>query len=133
MLPITIEDIEAANEIAPEVLGRSLDELPPQTRRLLETVKKIVREKIKAEAKEQRFAQVTRREVRERIGWGYMQAKRHLDTLAELEYIAVRNGRNGSSFQYELLIDANEPEGVALIGLVDTKKLRKKLKLRRQP
>jgi len=29
-------------------------------------------------------------------------------------------------FQYELLIDANEPEGIALIGLVDTRKLRKK-------
>jgi hypothetical protein len=47
MLPITIEDIEAANKIAPDVLGRSLDELPPQTRRLLETIKAIVRERIK--------------------------------------------------------------------------------------
>jgi DNA primase len=27
MLPVTLEDIEAANKIAPEVLGRSLDEL----------------------------------------------------------------------------------------------------------
>ena len=32
----TLEDIATANRLAAEVLGRSLDELPPQTRRLLE-------------------------------------------------------------------------------------------------
>ncbi len=50
MLPVTIEDIEAANKIAPEVLGRSLDELPPQTRRLLEHVKEFIRNRMKAES-----------------------------------------------------------------------------------
>ena len=34
-IEVTLADIEAANTIAHEVLGRSLDELPPQTRRLL--------------------------------------------------------------------------------------------------
>jgi hypothetical protein len=28
-----------ANQLAPEVLGRSLDELPPQTRRLLGSIR----------------------------------------------------------------------------------------------
>ena len=32
---MTLDDIEIANRLAHEVLGRSLDELPPQTRRLL--------------------------------------------------------------------------------------------------
>ena len=36
-IEVTIEDIEIANRLAHEVLGRSLDELPPQTRRLLLT------------------------------------------------------------------------------------------------
>ena len=35
---MTLEDIALANALAHEVLGRSLDELPPQTRRLLELV-----------------------------------------------------------------------------------------------
>ena len=32
---VTLDDIALANRLAPELLGRSLDELPPQTRRLL--------------------------------------------------------------------------------------------------
>ena len=35
-IEVTREDIAIANRLAHEVLGRSLDELPPQTRRLLE-------------------------------------------------------------------------------------------------
>src|SRR5262249_27808549 len=38
----TIEDIALANELAHEVLGRSLDELPPQTRRLLHLIDDLV-------------------------------------------------------------------------------------------
>ena len=34
-LLVSLEDIEIANRLAAEVLGRSLDELPPQTRRFL--------------------------------------------------------------------------------------------------
>ena len=34
-IEVTLSDIETANRLAHEVLGRSLDELPPQTRRLL--------------------------------------------------------------------------------------------------
>jgi hypothetical protein len=35
-LRATLEDIELANRLAPELLGRSLDEPPPQTRRVYE-------------------------------------------------------------------------------------------------
>ena len=34
-IEVTLDDIAVANRLAHEVLGRSLDELPPQTRRLL--------------------------------------------------------------------------------------------------
>jgi DNA-directed RNA polymerase specialized sigma24 family protein len=34
-IEVTRDDIRIANELTREVLGRSLDELPPQTRRLL--------------------------------------------------------------------------------------------------
>jgi len=66
MLPVMIEDIEAANQIAPEVLGRSLDELPPQTRSLLDKIKTLVREKMAEQKLEQCYSLFSRRELRDR-------------------------------------------------------------------
>ncbi|MGC1508943.1 hypothetical protein [Ketobacter nezhaii] len=42
MLP---SDIETANRLAHDVLGRSLGELPPQTRRLLMTIESMVKQR----------------------------------------------------------------------------------------
>jgi hypothetical protein len=42
-IEVTREDIAMANQLCHEVLGRSLDELPPQTRRLLGLVEELVR------------------------------------------------------------------------------------------
>ena len=41
-IEVTLDDIAIANRLAHEVLGRSLDELPPQTRRLLELIDALV-------------------------------------------------------------------------------------------
>ena len=121
---VTLEDIELANQLAPELLGRSLDELPPQTRRLLEHVKAWVRAKRQERQLEQRLALVSRREICAASGWSYSQVKRHLERLQELEHVASRCGRLGETLRYELLIDANEPEGVVHIGLLDVNLLR---------
>ena len=43
-IEVTLQDIAAANTLAHEVLGRSLDELPPQTRRLLLLLEETVEE-----------------------------------------------------------------------------------------
>jgi len=122
---VTLEDIEAANRIAPEVLGRSLDELPPQSRRLLEHIKELIRAKMKSEDLEQRMALFSRREIREFTGWSYMQVKRHLDRLLELELLAVRGGRNGVAMKYEILEDLEEESDGFQVGLIDPKKLKK--------
>jgi DNA primase len=122
---VTIEDIEIANRLARELLGRSLDELPPQTRRFLEIIKGLVRKMRKEQHVEQRLALFSRRELQAKSGWSYSQIKRHLAYLQDLEYIAARFGRMGATLKYELLIDADEPEGVAHIGLLDVEKLRK--------
>lgn len=122
----TIEDIELANRLAPELLARSLDELPPQTRRVFEICKEIVREKVEAEEIEQRLALFSRREVRERLGWGITQVRAHLERLRDMEYIDTRYGRLGSAFQYELLMDCREKDGVGHIGLLDVEQLRRK-------
>ena len=93
MLPVTLDDIEAANRIAPEVLGRSLDELPPQTRRLLESIKTLVRAKMKSENIEQRLSIFSRRELREFTGWSETQTRLHLERLEAMEYVHRRGGR----------------------------------------
>jgi len=126
MLPVTLEDIEAANKIAPEVLGRSLDELPPQTRRLLEAIKELIRARMKVEGLEQRLCLFTRREIREATGWSPMQVRRHLERLGELEYVHLRSGRNGALMKYELLTDAAETGGGYHVGLLEVANLRRR-------
>jgi DNA-binding transcriptional MocR family regulator len=124
---VTLEDIEAANRIAPEVLGRSLDELPPQTRRLLESIKTLIRAKMKAEKTEQRISLFSRRELREATGWSEFQVRTHLERLERMEYVHRRTGKQGSLCRYELLIDTNEAAKNWQVGLIDVKKLRRKI------
>ena len=111
---VTLDDIRLANELAPEVLGRSLDELPPQTRALLEHIRALVREK--------KGAAFARRELRERCGWSLTQVRAHLERLVDLEILGVRCGRLGSQFVYELLVTEDAPLGVPLIDAAGLKK-----------
>jgi DNA primase catalytic core len=59
----TVDDIARANVIAHEVLGRSLDELPPQTRRLLAAIVEHVRGQMRAQALAQSAVRFTRKQV----------------------------------------------------------------------
>ncbi len=124
----TLDDIALANELAPEVLGRSLDELPPQTRQVFDHVRALVRSKRGATLPVPPLHVFTfsRRELHERCGWSFTQLRIHLDRLVEQEYLAVRCGRMGSQFVYELLIEADAPTGAAHIPLLDVTKLRQK-------
>jgi hypothetical protein len=124
---VTLDDIALANELAPEVLGRSLDELPPQTRALLGHIRALVRTRMAQPGQGAKLAATfARRELREACGWSLTQVRLHLERLVELEYLELRHGRLGSSFVYELMIDAVTPEAVAHIGLIDVAELRKK-------
>jgi hypothetical protein len=123
---VTLEDIAIANRLANEVLGRSLDELPPQTRRLLESVYQMVREaceRLKIGRSDFRFS---RKAVREYTSWGNTQLKIHLQRLEELEYLLVHRGGRGQSFVYELQYEGQGQKGEAfLMGLIDVEKLGK--------
>ena len=130
----TIADIETANAMAHEVLGRSLDELPPQTRRVLAAiagpentgglVATLAREKSLRKS-EVRFS---RAQVRAATQLSDTQCRAHLDRLAELEYLLVHRGMRGQSYEYELLHDG--PMGLAdastphLAGLIDVAALK---------
>jgi hypothetical protein len=120
----TVDDIALANRLAPDLLGRGLDELPPQTRRLLGHVRELVRARCAAEKLEPRLALFSRRELRDGSGWSYSQVKRHLERLQELEYVAPRMGRMGATMRYELLVEAEDRPDAVHIGLLDVEKLR---------
>jgi len=124
-IEVTLEDLATANALAHEVLGRSLDELPPQTRRLLEQLKAMVQARCETEKIDPELCWFTRREVREFTGWSNTQPKVHLDRLEELEYIYPRRaGMRGSAYEYELLFDGDtETAKPQLVGLIDLQKL----------
>jgi hypothetical protein len=120
---VTIADIAAANRLAHEVLGRSLDAVPPQSRRLLALIAAWIVGRAKAEAVRPGEVRFTRRELREKIGWGDTQLKLHLARLVELEHLLVHRAERGQGFVYELLYDGplGEAAGAAphLSGLID--------------
>jgi DNA primase catalytic core len=123
-IEVTVSDIETANALAPELLGRSLDELPPQTRRLLNHLRELVRTKIEETKQQQSRIHFSRREVCAACGWTYAQVRTHLERLIEVELVASRAGRNGAAMLYELLMDANAAEEAWQIGLIDVAKLK---------
>ena len=121
---VTADDISQANAIAHEVLGRSLDELPPQTRRLLASIALHVREKMRAQAIPQAEVRFTRRDVRAWTGWGDTQLRLHLTRLHELEYLLAHRGMRGQSFEYELAFDGDTAENAPrLVGLIEAGEL----------
>lgn len=121
----TLEDIATANRLAAEVLGRSLDELPPQTRRLLMLLEEWVGKETGRLKKERGEFLFSRKQVRTALGWADTQMRVHLGRLVELEYVLVHRGGRGQSFVYELLYEGQGKSGQPfLIGLADDDLLR---------
>ena len=116
----TLEDIARANALAHEVLGRSLDELPPQTRRVLARVIEMVSAQCAAQEVVRAEYRFSRREARDYTGLSDTQLRVHLDRLVELEYLLVHRGMRGQSFVYELLFDGpDQSQAPHLSGLID--------------
>jgi hypothetical protein len=116
---VTREDLAIANRLAHEVLGRSLDELPPQTRRLLGEVVVLVQARVKSEALPRSEVRFSRKDVRDATGWSDTQLRVHLARLADLEYLLVHRGGRGQSFEYELAYDGDGTLEPHLSGLID--------------
>ena len=117
-------DIELANQLCHQVLGRSLDELPPQTRKLLGMLGALVDEGCKAQQLPRKDYRFTRREVRAYTGWSDFQVRVHMGKLVSLEYVLPHRGGRGTSFVYELLLDerpASDADTGApvMMGLID--------------
>ena len=121
---VTLDDIATANRLAHEVLGRTLDELPPQTRKLLRLIVDLVAaccERLSMTRADYRFS---RRDIRAHTGWSDGQLKIHCRRLTELEYLLVHKGGRGQCIEYELLYDGQDDDRPHLMGLIDVEQLR---------
>lgn len=122
-----LDDIAVANRLACEALGRSVDELPSQTRRLLTLVDEMVTAACQKKGIDRADHRFSRRDIREYTGFGHTQLKVHLKRLEELEYLLVHRGGRGQSFVYELLYDAPpDAQSKFLARLIDVEQLRRK-------
>jgi hypothetical protein len=110
------KDIELANKLASVVLGRTLDELPPQTRKLLMALHDWISARAALEKVPIRDIRFRRKEARDQLGWTDTMLKIHLRRLSEMEYLLVhRSGvRGGMSFEYELAYDGIGPTEIGL-------------------
>jgi len=115
----TREDILLANRLAHRVLGRSLDELPPGARRLLDRLEQLVAAAAGEQGVSRERIQFTRRELREQLAWGDTQLKVHLARLVSLELVHASRGAHGA-FLYELAWDRDQAvDGALLPGVID--------------
>ena len=112
------QDIEVANKLAHQVLGRSLDELPPQTRNLLIKLDEMANQVCSENKIDRPDFLFSRREVRAYTGWGDTQLKIHLARLVDLEYLVVH--RTTKYFLYELTYQSEGKDGSSfVVGLID--------------
>src|SRR5690606_28638215 len=119
-IEVAESDIALANRLAHAVLGRSLDELPPQTRRVLTALDAWVGEQADAAGIERAAVTFTRRAVRGMLGLSDTQLRVHLDRLVQLDYVALHGGRPGQRFAYRLLFDGDaDSDAPQAMGLRD--------------
>lgn len=123
-IEVAREDIAVANRLCHEVLGRSLDELPPQTRRLLGLIAEMVKAGCTKSGIDRTGYRFSRRHVRDYARWGNTQIKIHLGRLVEMEYVLVHRGKQGQGYVYELAFDGDAGGGSPVLsGLVNIEAL----------
>ena len=117
-IEVTEADITLANRLAHVVLGRSLDELPPQTRRVLAGLDAWVMQQIAGTDTPRFDVRFTRRTVRGVLGLSDTQLRVHLDRLVTLDYVLPHAGKQGQLYSYSLRFDGDaEADAPQLAGL----------------
>ena len=119
-------DVAIANTLTDSVLGTSIDELPQQSRKLLRELYHYVREQAATLQVTEAEVRFTRREIRERLGWGATVLRVHLERLCRWEYVVPQSSGRGTLAKYQLLFSSRGYEGQpTFCGLVEASKLKK--------
>jgi PAS domain-containing protein len=133
-IEVALRDIALANELAVEILGKTLDELSGPSRRLLLFIEDLVSAKARKQKRDVREEApeiwFTRRELREFTRWSDYQIHHYLNQLVALEYLVPMAGRNGQQYQYRLVWEGQGKEGERFVlGLKSVEQLRKEANL----
>jgi len=134
-IEVDLEDIRIANQLAHEILGRSLDELTRPSRSLLLLLDEMVEEMVNTIAEKRAEAgretvprrtavTFTRRQIREYTRWSHTRVHRYLKELVDLEYVLIESGRNGTVCRYRLAYEGQGKDGERFVlGLTDPETL----------
>jgi DNA primase len=112
-IEVTQADIALANRLAAAVLGRSLDDLPPQTRRLWDQLSAYLTTKAATNAVAIERTTFTRREVQAALHWSYDQVRVHLDRLVAQEFVVAAGGGFGQVVTYRPVLMGHVSTAVA--------------------
>lgn len=107
------DDIQRGVTIAREVLVRGSEHLAPQTARLLSAVREFTMSKAAQRGGARCDVGVTRRELREWLGWSDTQVRAATDRLVALEFLVVSGGGRGRCRTYSLVPDFGELDATA--------------------
>ncbi|OMI15280.1 DNA primase [Leptospira weilii serovar Heyan] len=105
------EDITLASLLFSRIFGRNLEDLSAHTKRLLQEIHEYVEELCKTKGVTRSEIRLTRKEIRERTGVSDTRLRVHLKRLEELEYLYVRNPKQGTALEYELVWDKDTDNG----------------------
>lgn len=103
--------MELGSLLASKILGRTLEELTPQTKEVLFCLHEMVEKESEEQNLSKSAVRFTRRQARERLGMSDTRLRVHLRRLEELEYLVVRSRGQGQLVEYELLYDGEGQEG----------------------
>ncbi len=95
-------DVDTAVRLMGEVGNNGVDDLPPQTIKLLGLLDRFVCDAVDTRQVARRDFRFTRRELREKLGVGDTQLWIHLRRLVQAEYLIVYPSGRGRGIAYEL-------------------------------
>jgi hypothetical protein len=125
---VTLADIELANDLAGEVLKRSLDEVSPPVRGMYREFRALCKQRAEESGCRADQVQLSRREIREATGWSDWQVRTYCQQLADMEYLYAVSGNNGKRFVYELAFYSDDEQEVGLRGLASVEQLKEQLR-----
>jgi hypothetical protein len=99
------EDVARGLELARVLFSRRDDHVAPQAHRLLTAFEEYATLRCRENNDSMYEVEVTRRELREFLGWSLMQVRAATDALVALEYLVVAGGGRGRCRTYRLVGD----------------------------